>query len=337
MACMRFRRSALAALCSALLLHGCPRDDGPAEPGAATGPEEQGTFLNEPSGVPPAPFLPEQLEIQLRAALDPAAAATAVGALTGVGGVSTTDNPTSRAFLQRYAAWYSPIGDLLRYRDAVQADAELPALSGGAPALPLTVPIIRAPFTSPTALLVPEIITLTKTGVRGNLVLWYPLMVVRERLLDGHAGLWRGITRMREELPGGEPRLGGTPVLMAGAVAALDVQLFDGRVPAGFQHIVTRRAWLGPPAEHPERRKLMQEARLATAEPPLTALPEGWQALFKAPDGTPVAYLVPESTAVMDPSFDKVVESLVPVVQQGGKAWLLIALPLAQERKPERF
>jgi hypothetical protein len=228
-----------------------------------------GGFLDEPAGLPPSVLAPAFIEVHLRAATDLAAARAGLLALSGVASVSTE----------------APTEDV-----AALVAQKVPA------------PVLRARYDSPDAVRQQQLLKLVDSGVRGNLVLWYPLMQIRERLNDGVTGVWRGITRMREELPTDGARLGGTPVLLMAAVTALDVALLEGGAPAGYSAIV-----------------------------------QGKGDLFRGPDGTHMAWLVPRGRAIVDSSFDTAVESLVPLVKQGGKAWLLIGLPLAEERKPERL
>jgi len=256
-----------------LCLGGCREEQQQKAPNITqgTGPEEKGRFLNEPAGTPPDPFVPQWAELHIRTALDAAAVKAQLGAIAG--------------------------GTRLWAADDAGAKVALPA------------PVLRLGFGAPRAIQQDQIAALNTGKVRGNLVLWYPLMQVRERLNDGRAGVWRGITRLREELPTKGGRLGGTPVLFLAAISALDVTLLDGEVPKGYERVVTADAWPTPAGK----------------------------ALFTAFDDTPVAYLVPKSRQVIEASFDSAVESLVPLVKQGGQAWILLALPLAEERKPERL
>ncbi len=223
--------------------------------------------------MPPAALPPAHIELHVGAATDPTALRTQLSALTAGAGV-----------------W------------PAEGAADVAALS----ALRVPAPILRTRFDG--GLQQDELVALLKGGVRGNVVLWYPLMDVRERLNDGRAGVWRGITRLREELPTKGARLGGTPVLHLGVVAALDAPMLQQKIPAGYTAVIRREDWDSPHSA----------------------------SLFTAPDGSAVAWLLPKSGVVIEGTFDQAVESLVPVVKQGGKAWLLIALPLAEERKPER-
>ena len=111
---------------------------------------------------------------------------------------------------------------------------------------------------------------------------------------------------MREELSGEGFKLGGTPVLLLGAIATLDVPLLSGRVPAGFRGVVGRNFRI------PSGKKMVLKDKVTNA-------------LFESPFGTEVVYLVPERSNVMEGALNEPVESLMPLIRQGAEAWLLIS------------
>ena len=65
-----------------------------------------------------------------------------------------------------------------------------------------------------------------------------------------------------------------------------------------------------------------------------TAVQTGDSAFFKTPEGAPIVRLVARRRDVPGGALDAPVESLYKVVKQGGRAWLLLSLSLAQEHKP---
>ena len=290
------------------------------------------TFLNEPAGVAPNPMVPAHVEVQVRAATDLAATRARLARASDIW--PPADAASVQAFLAAHRRWYAPLDAVRRARDALKAGQPEPALEPAEPTLP--APALRARFPGPEALRREELLSLVPGGARGNLVLWFPAAEIRKRLVGGGvAGLWRGVTRFRDGLPGAGPQLGGTPVFIMGAIPALDAPLLGGAPPVGFSAIVSADAWLGPAGEREERLSLARE--LGEAPPAAADLPDAWKALFRAPDGTDVVWLVPSSTDVMGGAVDAAVDSLAPLVKQGAKAWLLLALPLGEERKPERF
>lgn len=314
-----------------MMLAGCPQNEAqregqPTEPQ----PEQQGSFLNEPSGVPPEPLQPEQVEVRLIAASDPAVTEAAAKALSG--NLTVWGSEDVSDFLYRYRIYYAPTEQLEAYARAKRTGTPQPELAAVAPDIGIPLPVVRMAYKGMEDVQRQDLLALVKQGARGNLVLWYPLMEVRNRLMDGRAGLWRGITRMREGLPGTGPLLGGTPRFLLAAIASLDQPLLKNQPIAPLSAPLDVESFFNASAE---RKAVFSE--LGTPHPNQADLPKAWRDLFKSPKGTPVAYLIPKHPDVMHPSFDVVVEGLVNVVNQGGQAWLLISLPLAQERKPERF
>ena len=235
--------------CLVLASAGCKDPSTSPAAGAPAAPqvEEQGSFLNEPAGVPPDVLTPERVQIRIVAATDRDKVRVALKQLSG-GKAGTIVEVGSELRME--------IGGL---KDAHQD----------------------------------ELVALRNSGARGNLVLWYPLKTIRKRLLDGRAGVWRGIVRARNTMPTRDGiRLGGTPVFLAGVLPKVDAALLGSGPPPGFTRVADE-------GEH--------------------------------------TVLTPRSPSVMDGGFDEAVEALTPIMKQGGDVWLLIALPLAEEHKPERF
>ena len=174
------------------------------------------------------------------------------------------------------------------------------AVARGTDSPPRPLPECRVRVGGPAALSREAVSALLKSGARGDLVFWYPLAIVRDRLGEGGtAGLWRGVLTVRDAVPGfGE--LGGTPVLRSFAVAARDARLVD-------------------------------EAVLRASDTPATPA-----AFFAGPGGTPVAYFGGDH-GLNSPGFEARVERLNNVRNQGAAVWVLIALPLAQPHVLPRF
>ena len=252
----------LLTLCAAI---GCKKDS----PHSSTNTEPQGSFLNEPAGVPPKALDATHVQLVVRTAEDP--------------------NKVKALLTQ-----FSDKGEVTEFKnDDASVTKTFP--------MPRFVFTYRAP-----KLLDPEIAAKAVTATaRGNFVLWYPSQQIRTRLSHGVANVWRGLTRMRDALS--QQKLGGTPVFYLGAVAHVDLPLLGGKTPRGFSAIVSKTN---------------------------SGLPDP---LFTSPDGTKVAYLVPSKTNILDGGLSDPVESLMPIIRQGGKAWLLIALPLAQKRRSEQL
>ncbi|MFT5430699.1 MAG: hypothetical protein ACI9OJ_001375 [Myxococcota bacterium] len=302
------------------------------------GPEQYGTFLDEPADVPPDPLVPEQVEIRLRVA-DPLADVVARATERfGAESLWLADDAEVAAFLNKNRAWYAPL-DQLKAATTAGPDA-LKTLAPVSPLLALAMPPIRIPIPEFGALKRQDALALRTVGGRGNLVLWFPVMTMRQRLTDGGTtGMWRGITRLRDQLAGEGPKVGGTPVFLLAAIGARDVPLLDARFPSGYDAVVTRNDWLGSGAELARRKTLFFEATTKMDSPKpkpptLGDLPKAWTRLFTAPNGAAVAYLVPKQNNAASVKFQNAVEALVPLVRQGGEAWILIGLPLAQKHKP---
>ena len=324
---------------------GCRDDedaDGPKRgpPLPAAGPEEPGRFLNEPAGVPPDPLVPMWAQVRIRVASEPAKIEGALGKLSGLESTWPAGERTEvDAFLARNQLWYAKLNELGHYVSELAA-GHTPALPEGVEPNPPIAELGGATLTDIQSLRRDELLALVKAGARGNLVLWYPVKTLRKRLTGGgRAGVWRGITRLRESLPGKGPKLGGTPVLIRAAVTQLDARLVEDALIPGFRSRIDLDVWVHPKDES-RRRELLAKLGPAAPTPPSAAprdLPEAWRSQFRAPDGTPVVWLIPKETNVMSDALDQAVEGLMPVIKQGGKAWILIALPLAEEYKPERF
>ncbi len=306
---------------------GCRRDEDasgqPVKPAAPEAPEpERRSFLKEPAGVPPDPLVPKLLEIEVRAATD--VSALRLDEVQGKTRVVRSEGPEVAAFLKAYAAWYAPL------------DAPADATMGVAPELGMAFPAARVALAGTASLRRQELLALVAQGARGNLILWFDVMAMRSRLTGGGVtGAWRGITRLRDDIPGEGPKLGGTPVLRGAAIAALDVPLLPEPLPSPFRALVTEDACLGPKREHEARRSRVGKAGPDAKVPTLESLPVAWRGAFEAPDGTRVAWLLPASTDALAGALDATTEALVPVLKQGGKAWVLVALPLAEEYLPE--
>lgn len=318
------------------LLSGCRDDSDKPRPLPEPNPEEFGSFLDEPSGVAPSPFQPTSVEVWLTVASNPVASVAALHRLTGTKRVwPAVDQSPLTAFLKEHRLWYAELGALRAFQARKAAGQTATPPLGVAPK-PETTGTGGATFSSFDAVQRQELVKLNRDGARGYLILWYPLLAVRKRLVGGgRAGVWRGITRLRELLNGTGPPLGGTPVFIRAAVAAVDAQSYQSKPPDGFRSIVGLDSYL-PDGSEPRAgiiRGLGGAARPTRGE----ALPEAWRVRFQSPEGAPIAWLVPENTGALESGFDVAVEALVPLVKRGGKAWILIALPLAEEHKPERF
>ena len=101
---------------------------------------EPGSFLNEPSGVPPSILAPSYAAISVHAASEISPVRDALNQHFGADiTVHSLNDESVRAFLQRYAAWYAPVDSL---QAAVKSGSKtLPEAS--APLIP-GVPMLRA-------------------------------------------------------------------------------------------------------------------------------------------------------------------------------------------------
>ena len=319
-----------------LVFLGCRNDTPEAQP-VAPPPETYGTFLDERAGVPPESLVPEHVTLEIRAARDVEALSAQMLALSAAEEGWFRDGSGTAEFIEKWRYWYAPLDQLRRLRDAIQANSDPVEVHPRPPSLPSPLPLARISFSSFQDVSCKEVLDLVQAGARGHLVLWYPVTQLRERLLDGRAGVWRGITRLREELCEGGPALGGTPVLLAGAVAELDRPKESEGLPSGFTRLLAIDRWLGLEGERAERVRTLGQVGKGAERPALSDLPVVWRRLFTGPSQGNVVFLVPSSPNVMERAFDDAVEGLMPIVREGGQAWLLIGLPLAQEHKPERF
>ena len=324
------RRVLLLALVAAV---GCNREDERPTP-AAPNPEQPQRFLLEPAGVAPDPLVPAHVGLRLTAAEDVAAARTRIAALAGDAVIwPPADRSEVTAFLERHRLWYADLDALRRYRAARDRGDNTdppPAVEPGGD-LDRALCVLR----KPAAIRREQLLALRAAKGRGSLVYWYPVMEVRQRLIDGGlAGLWHGILRVRDDVPGTGRLLGGTPRLWMAAVAAIDLPALGKPLSPAFKSALTEDVFLGPTANRPLRAELLRA--LKAPPPPVAAtLPAAWRDYFRAPDGTRLAYLVPARHNVMDGALDPVVEALAGLVKQGGVAWVLIELPLVPGEDPD--
>ncbi len=148
------------------------------------------------------------------------------------------------------------------------------------------------------------------TGARGNVVFWYPLRTVRDRLYGGGtAGLWSGILAARDGLapPKGAVRFGGTPRLLGFAVSTVDRPLLAESGGAG----------LGEPATRVRRHE----------EAPLE---------LTGPNGQAVD-LVLVGDRLEGAPFERAIESLTRVGNQGGQVWVGVVRALAEPHVHAKF
>jgi hypothetical protein len=158
-------------------------------------------------------------------------------------------------------------------------------------------PVVLVSVGDATRLKRDAVAALRASGARGNLLFWYPISVVRDRLIDGGTrGLWDGVLAVRNAVPGiGE--LGGTPRAHAFAVSTVDRPLVGD--------------WPKPTAA-------------------------GEHAGFRGPDGQQVVFLTTE-VVIGSPGFEADLERLNAVRNQGGTVWVVLALPLSEPHVPTRF
>lgn len=287
------------------------------------------SFLNEPSGVPPAAMAPKYTAVSISACDDIGVIRQVIQESLGPDTrLTASDQGEVEEFLETYAAWYLPEA-LLKTRAGRPTEpfpkAEAPAIRG--------LPLLRA-WTPVDTLRLGKLSLIQPHGGRGMVSLWYPLPEVRERLQDGAAGLWRGITAMRDSLADPKQTFGGTPVFLWAVVRRQDAELLDDSLSSSFFNPLSVDAYLPVPSSH--RAGLLELFPSVPKSPSEENLPAEWRDVFTGPTGQQMAWLRPKRSSVSERTFSDAIEALVPIQRQGATVWIVIGLPLAQPHIPAR-
>ena len=325
---VRFGHPAAVVFASALIC-GLIACKGNVETEAAEESEPTRRFLTEPAGVAPSSLEPAHTSLSVYAAADKSAIYEAIQDVFGTAAkLPDIEVDTEATFLSKYAAWYLPLSQL---RGRVQGTLKsLPKASAPTPA---SVPIVRAWLPAKGRSL-KGLGRIHGAGARGTVDLWFPLEVIRARLQDGAAGLWRGLLSTRDALSAPETRFGGTPTFVWAVVGTADQALLDSEDLAPFSHRISLSVYA--PDASSERAGLVELLPDAPSRPTLAQFPPAWTARFIDPDGQPAVWLKPKSRSVAARSFSDAVESLVPLTRQGATVWIVIGLPIAQPHLPAK-
>ena len=138
----------------------------------------------------------------------------------------------------------------------------------------------------------------------GMLTLWFP-RDLRERLLDGAVGRWRGITRMRDDLGGEGEKLEEPPYSSGQPVAYRCTGHRHAR--SAFSSMLS----IDELGHHKIRAGLVELLSGVPTRPQRGDPSTDWSGLFSGPNRRSMVWLAPENRSVADISFSDAVESLV--------------------------
>ena len=136
---------------------------------------------------------------------------------------------------------------------------------------------------------------------------------IRERLQSA-AGLWRGVTRMRDSLGGDGEKFGGTPVFQWAVVSESDALLLGPDMPVPF----LRRVDLETCVQNLIHAEMGLSNYFARYRRPGNDLPTAWRTLLSG-RRQQMVWFQPKSRSVPDRQFSDAIESLVPIERQEHK------------------